>query len=335
MSLPRIAQHRAFSWRALLGVGIGATFLYLSLRNIAVTQLLEAWRKSDPVWLIAIVALLLIGFVVRSVRWQRMFPPDAVPRLGVAFDAFVIGAMGNNLMPGRLGDLVRAVLIGRHLPALGTSGALANIVLEKAFDGMVLLGFLAIAVLLAPFPDWVAQTGYLGIAIFGGAFVALAILRMTAHNRSPSPNTEQGRWKSIILGLLDRASHGLHAIGSTRVVLTVGGLTIVVWLIELAIIASAFSMFGLTLPLDALLVTLVLLSIGTMLPAAPGFIGTYQFFVVTALGLYAVPQVTAVALGLLLNLTVIVITTLAGVFALLREGGLRSLGLPRSLSENG
>ena len=81
-----------------------------------------------------------------------------------------------------------------------------------------------------------------------------------------------------------------------------------------------FQMFGMNLPFTAAIITAVLLSIGMMVPAAPGFIGTYQFFTVTGLQLYHVPAEQALALAVFLNVFVIANTTLIGLLALSTEG---------------
>ena len=74
------------------------------------------------------------------------------------------------------------------------------------------------------------------------------------------------------------------------------------------------------LPFVAAIVGVVLLALGLMIPAGPGFIGTYQFFVVTALGIYSVSESKALALALFLNLFVFALSTLLGLLALIVGG---------------
>ena len=75
----------------------------------------------------------------------------------------------------------------------------------------------------------------------------------------------------------------------------------------------------------AAVVSLVFLCVGSMLPAAPGFIGTYQLFIVAALQLYAVSDTSAFALSVFLNLYVIVLTSILGVVAIVLDGGVVNL----------
>lgn len=317
--------------RTLLGLAVGGSFLYLSLRGIDRGAVWAALRSIDAAWLPPLLALLLTGFVVRSLRWRWMFAEQDAPTLREAFDAFMIGAMGNNLLPGRLGDLLRAAVLGRHLPRVGTGGALASIVLEKVLDGLVLLGLLGAALALAPLPGWIASAGLWGIAVFGTALVLLLALNATGTSTWLARRAQDGKPMRLVHTLVQRLRNGLHGLRTPRQAARLGAASLAVWALESLVLYLSLRMFGLELPLEAAVVTIVLLSVGTMLPAAPGFLGTYQFFVVTALTLYQVPQETALALGLLLNLLVIVTTTATGMLAVLMEGGLaRTLLLRRA-----
>ena len=89
--------------------------------------------------------------------------------------------MTNNIVPGRLGDLARAGMIGRFVPLLGSSGALATVVLEKVVDGLALLAFLGVALLVAPLPAWLGKTGALGSLVFLGSLLFLLVVN--AHGK--------------------------------------------------------------------------------------------------------------------------------------------------------
>jgi uncharacterized membrane protein YbhN (UPF0104 family) len=83
---------------------------------------------------------------------------------------------------------------------------------------------------------------------------------------------------------------------------------------------AGFRAFGLVLPFFAAIVGVVFLAVGMMMPGAPGFVGTYQFFVVTALGLYRVSESQALAVALFLNIFMFSLNTLIGLLALAISG---------------
>jgi hypothetical protein len=266
--------------------------------------------------------MFLIGFWLRSLRWWWMVPRESAPTRREAFDAFMIGALGNNLMPGRLGDLLRGAVLGRHLSTIGTSGALASIVLEKVLDGLVVLAMLGIALVLAPLPEWLVHAGFLGLLIFVGMLGGLLVLNAAGSSERLLRWADAVKVLAILAILASRLSRGLHGLRSCRRFVELMGFSILIWGVETGVLFLTFCMFELDLPVEAAIVTVVLLAIGTMLPAAPGFVGTYQYFVLTALSFYDVPQTIAMALALSLNILVILVTTATGIVAVFLEGGL-------------
>jgi uncharacterized membrane protein YbhN (UPF0104 family) len=309
--------------RSILGLGLGALFFYLALRNVPLDQVLASLNGADLRWIPLLCGLLLLGYWLRSLRWRHMFPRHLLPTRREAFDAFMIGALGNNLMPGRIGDLLRAAVIGRHLPAVGTGGALASVVLEKILDGLVLLVLLGACLALAPLPDWLFTAGLWGLTGFGGALAVLFVLSLADSSASLTTLAGRGKLAALLIGTLRSLSQGLHGLRSGRRFAALMAASLPIWGVEVGMLVVCFQIFGLRLPPDAALITIIVLSVGTMLPAAPGFVGTYQFFVATALSIYGVEQAAAVGLSIFLNVFIIALTTIIGVAAMLLEGGLR------------
>ena len=101
--------------------------------------------------------------------------------LASASEAFIIGFMANNVLPARLGDVARAFVLARRrrIPAAGT---FASVMLERIFDGIVVVGFLnAVLWLAPPSGTWIRPLAYLGALIFVGALtVCLLIARFEA-----------------------------------------------------------------------------------------------------------------------------------------------------------
>jgi glycosyltransferase 2 family protein len=316
-------------WRRYLGVllciGVSGLFLYLAARKADFLEVRQALGAMYLRWLLPIVIISLVDFWLRAVRWTWMFPPQSRPTVRQAFSIFMIGALTNNLVPGRLGDVARGGMIGRLLPALGTSGALATVVLEKVVDGLMLLALLGLAFLMAPLPLWLAESGALGSLVFLGSLLLLFVIN--AHGKANGTvsaiTPQQFRFAKIVSAiqrLVHRFALGLTALNSQRQAMAVLMLTLVIWFLDFSIMFIVFRMFGLDLPFTAAIVTGVMVSVGMMLPAAPGAIGTYQFFTVTGLQLYLVPESQALAMAVFLNLFVFAVTTLLGLIALSAEG---------------
>jgi len=328
-SAPRRRISRAIS--PLLGIGLSGVFLYLAVRKVDFVVVRSTLRNAELAWLIPMLGAILLDFWLRAVRWALLFPPFARPSRGQTFNAFLIGGLANNVIAGRVGDIARAGLIGPLLPEIGTSGALATVVLERVMDGLVLLAFLGMAFLLAPLPAWVERMGAVGILVFAGMLVTLFFINQRKHNAQSDSFADGPRTlKSILYGLLDRFVGGLSALKNKKQFAVLIVLTIVIWLLEALLMFFAFRALALVVPFITAIVCLVLLSMGLMFPAAPGYVGTYQFFLVAALRLYKVAEGQALAIALFLNLFVFIIGTVLGLIAM----GVSGFKLPSRIEKH-
>lgn len=324
----------------LSGIAIGAFFLYLTIRNVDLGEAIDTIAAIDPIWVLPLTLVYLINMALRCIRWQLLFPDDDRPSLRYTTDAYMIGRMANNFMPGRLGDIIRAAVLGRFLPKVGISGALATVVVEKVLDALVIVALLGLALLVAPLPEWVGQAGLAMVIAFPGLLLALMFLdrshhRFTGGEAPDSAAPLHHRLMHWALSALQRFSTGLYAIRNARHFTLVGAMTLGVWLLEALVLYICFQAFDISVPPTAALVTLVFLCAGSMLPAAPGFIGTYQLFIVSALGLYSIPETSAFAMAVFINIFVILFTTLLGVMVVVMEGGMINMRQLMTMARSG
>ena len=322
---------RASSFRRwaymLVGIILGATFLYIAARNIDLDEAMAAIYAIDKVWVIPFTIIWMLNILLRSFRWQYMFPDDSRPSLRYALDAFVLGKVGNNFMPGRLGEVVRASVIGKFYPRVGLSGSLATVMVEKILDSLVILLMLGIALLSAPLPEWITRAGMWLIVFFSILLLVLWFISK-AHEReafesegSPA-DTALAKLRGLVLRLVSKFSTGLHTLRAAHHFTLSGILTLVIWAGEAAMMFTLIMAFSIPAPFMAAVVAVVFLCIGGMLPNAPGFVGTYQLFIVAALQLYGVPETDAFALSIFMNLYVIILTSVVGVLVFVADGGI-------------
>lgn len=325
------ADARRRSWLYMLcGIGIGTLFLYLTMRNVNLGEAMDTIAAINIIWILPITFVYLLNLMLRCWRWQLLFPDNDRPSLRYTTDAYMIGRLSNNFMPGKLGEVIRAVALGRFLPTVGTTGALATVVIEKILDAFIVIALLGIALLVAPLPEWVGNTGLVMIIAFPGILIALLLLDRSTHRftstDAPTNDSPAGvRVVHAVRGAVQRFTTGLYAIRDAQHFTMVSAMTLGIWLLEALVLYICFLAFDIAAPPAAALVTLVFLCTGAMLPAAPGFIGSYQLFIVSALQLYNVSETSAFAMAVFINVLVIALTTGLGVMAIMTEGGMVNL----------
>jgi uncharacterized protein (TIRG00374 family) len=326
--------------RILGGVLITVFFLWLAVRNVDISAVRDALRQASYRYLIPAALFCGTGYLLRTLRWQRILAPTTPVPFVRLFPVLMVGFAANNLLPARIGELVRAYLLSRR-ERISSSLALATIVVERVFDGLMLITLMAATILVVPIPvddPKIEVVESVAALIFGGATVVLVLLLLVPRPilavvrfcLRPMPQRVAAR----ISGLLDAFIAGLEALRSPLAIAKIAGLTALIWFCEAATFASVLRAFPLGLErgewVAAALFLLVFVNLGIMIPSAPGYIGTYQLFATIALGAFAVADASGVAPSFVVHALQYSIVTSIGLICLWR------LGLsPRALGELG
>ena len=320
------------------GLLLTGVFLVLAFSRVDLPGFFDELRRVNYVWLIPSGACTLAGYVVRTLRWRVILGAAARAPLLTLFSVLVMGFATNNLLPGRLGELWRAYLIGRKRN-VRKSFALASVVVERVFDGLTLIALLALLSTVVDLPGWGRQVELLATLVFVGATGAVvALLWQPQLMRAavdlvlrPLP----GRLAAWAGGTFDAFVDGLGPLRHGPVLLTAASLSVVVWLLEGSSYLLLSRGISLGLPssaeLPAIGLTLVTINLGIMVPSGPGYLGTQEFFGTSALGVFGVSPHAALALVLVSHAVQYLLVTGLGLLFFAREH-LSPRGLEPALS---
>src|SRR5438105_10392111 len=143
-------RHLKLVLRTVLSLAMSAVFIWLSLRHTDVRAVASAMAAADPGRIALYLCVLLCIHLVRTVRWGILLEPLGHVSFKRLNSASAVGFMLLMLLPLRLGEFARPLLIARPPPGGGPqlrrSGALASIVVERIVDG-IFIGLLGIACL--------------------------------------------------------------------------------------------------------------------------------------------------------------------------------------------
>lgn len=294
-----------------IGSAISLVFLIFLFRKIDYGQLVAAFKVLDYRFLIPALISTMVSYWFRAVRWRLLLMPLKATRMKNLFPATIIGYMANNLLPARLGEFVRAYTLARS-ESLTTTGVFASLVIDRLCDGFTVLLILILTmftVRLPPGMEKVQHTMELGGYITFGVY-AVVVLFLLAMKRWTSTtlrlitailNPLPERFSLKVVALLDAFMGGLrlslHPAALGAVVLT----SLVIWSTAIWPIDLTLRAFGIVLPASASLFIMIFLVFAVMVPASPGYVGTYHAACVYGLMAFNIGKEQALSVALVMH----------------------------------
>lgn len=293
-------------WRMFGALLLSAALLWFTFRNVdfvAVRQVLADVRVS---FVFLHVLLAVMGQSLRLWRWDQLVRPfTPVPALTLVR----IGSVGNLLMvmlPLRLGELARPLMLRKECGVSATSG-MAAVAVERTLDGLIVVGFFFMSLLMLPetvqIPQVLHAAAMMALMLFGGVALVL-ILAVLNHDKVCGLVRRVGmplfpKVTEHVLSLLDAFVVGLKAMPSMGAVLGVSLLTGAAWgcgAVGYNVLSYAF---GWQLPWAAGFLILAVNALSVMIPAGPAFLGPFQLGLTLGLGIFGIDATGAAAYGLL------------------------------------
>ena len=318
-------------WQFWLGVLISVVFIWLALRGLRLDQFWGAVQTANYWWLLPGIAVYFVAVWVRAWRWHYLLRPIKEMPTKTMFPITTIGYMGNNIYPARAGEVLRAVILKRR-ENVSISASLATIIVERIFDGVVMLSFVFLN--LPELAKLTSNSGFVGnlqqVAVIGtGVFLgALGIFLLAA--LFPQVTERLGEWLIVRLlperfrenvsGLMHKFLDGLASLRSPLNILMVFITSVIIWLLETGKYWFVMHAFNFSVSFFALMLMNGIVNLATTIPSAPGYIGTFDAPGIAVLTAYGVDQATAAGYTLVLHVALWLPITLLGAYFLTREG---------------
>ncbi|HTG42367.1 MAG TPA: lysylphosphatidylglycerol synthase transmembrane domain-containing protein [Methylomirabilota bacterium] len=308
---------------ALLRGGVGAAIslvaIWLVLRSVDVGQTVEILRAADLGWIVLVAVFVVVDLLTRALRWQRLVAPIGqvgyVPMLAY----LLIGYLANNVLPARLGELVRSHYLGDR-EGLSRTTTLGTVVVERVVDFVVVVAIAATAILVLSVRGIVANAVLVGVAL--AALLAAAIAIGIAAHRLPGAEriaVIAGRWPRL-MDLAGKLRGGLAVAGRPRTLGEALILSLLAWGATVLAFAAAGQAVGIELTIGQASLLAAGVALVTAIPAGPANLGTFELAAVEIAKAVGVPPHEAFAIALLVHATILVLTSVGGLVALARLG---------------
>ena len=315
------------NWKKLiLSSIVSLAFIALFVRNIDFGSFTAEIGRADRGLIFLGLAAYGLSFWFRSIRWRLILLPEGRFGMGALFSGIVIGFMANNVLPVRMGEVVRAYDFGRR-QRMSKSLCFATVVVDRMMDGLTLIACLAAILMFASFPPVVNRIFVLGLFTFFSLFIVLFYLVA-----GKTPGRETGIYRA-----LDNLGHrylkaegqfvianfirGLEALLQERLMLAAFGVSLLVWFAEAGMYACFIRAFRLDLPAWAPLFVLCIVNLGLIVPSI-GYVGTFEWFCKAALLQFAAgaaDPARAAGYSIALHATQYIPVTLLGIVFFIRH----------------
>lgn len=296
--------------KMLLGLIIGACFLFLAFRRVDIAVLVQKLTGFNFWWLPLFIVSHLLSLALRSWRWQAIVNPIKPVGLGVLFPITVRGFLFSNLIPMKAGDLYRFSALSQR-SGLTKTTSFATLVVERLADlaGLVLLS--AMLSIVLPLPPAI-RSAVIGTGVAGcGALTFWWSARRLPglRERMKQKELQLAEWAdgSPLGKVIDSLRQGLTILKDLRqwvILLGATGLIFVSYSIGIIVVLRGFDIKGISLLAPLALLAFVFWS--SMLPQAPAGVGTFEYASALALQLFGVGREEGLAVALVLHAAVIV-----------------------------
>lgn len=280
----------------IVGLLVGAALFHLAFRNIDFGRLAEIYSRVNPLIIIPFFLVVMAELALRGLRWKLLLDPARPVRLWDAFRLEAAGLALSNVLPLRLGEIVRGTF-GAGLFGIPVVTVFATILVERALDTIMLVILFVLAARLGGITGGFLNYGGYFWVLLGGVLAGLVTLIFI--DEIVSHHFFAGFFKKFprVTGGLGHLALGVRAFHSFRTAAAVVALAAAQWLLDalnLYILARAFGLGGI---IDGFkcVVLLVSAAVAASIPGVPGYFGNYEFAIARVAGSWGVSREVAFA----------------------------------------
>lgn len=316
-------------------LAFGGLILWAVLRHFDLERAVAAVRLAHPGALALGILLMVLGYLLRGARWRIW---ERSLSYWDSLRLVLIGFMGNNVLPARLGEILRAhCASAKIVEERGRTAALASIAAERILDGLVLAVFGLVGVALVPLNGRLESGLFAVSLIFAVLASGLVIgIRFHAGIRSFILAANRKFPGHVTAFVQEKANHfldGLLPLGSLPRMASALTLTAMIWSLEVASCYSIGSAVWAGMSVPTALLFLVVVNFASLIPLTIGGIGTIEGISLPFLVSAGIASYPALAMILLQHAIQYLFTTLSGGVFYLAGGFYRiPLGKPKSIA---
>jgi uncharacterized protein (TIRG00374 family) len=262
------------------------------------TRVGEIGARIDSAWLVLAVCGNLAIQPFAAIQWRLLLPKDRRIRLRKMLSITALGSLALNTAPALIGHASMVLLLARQ-PGMSHSTALSVLALDQLTEAIAKVTVVLLAIAVLPVPNWMQQ-GAIGLAVAAALFLVAMIV--AARHHGTVARWARGAGPRSAIGFAARWTERLETLRTPPRFLAALTACFGMKLVEGLAIIAAQQALGVDLPASSAILILAAAGLGTMLPLAPGNLGTYEAAVFVAYRWLGVSAGDALALAIVQHL---------------------------------
>jgi glycosyltransferase 2 family protein len=302
----------------IAGFAVSILLLFFSLKDIKFHEILDTLRKADLRFVFIPTLFIFVAVILSAFKWSKISGNNI--RVGQTFVSLIIGLFVNNVLPARIGEVVRGYVLSKK-SGISFTYAISTVLVDRFFD---LIGLLLLTFIFFPghsLPLQVSRGLYALVSLLVVLMAALVVM-------------SRERFMKNITGRLNRINKPFFPRLAGRIIEIQGNLRrinspfnlfyfIVIAFLQWLSMSSAlfFAILTLDVSINPLYVPFVcaLLNMGLTIPSSPGYVGVYQFLLVYLLSIFDIPKYEGFAVSILFHASWYIPYNILGFVFLMKE----------------
>jgi uncharacterized protein (TIRG00374 family) len=307
-------------FRLALGIFISIFFLYLVFRKVNINEIIQIIVSSDTKYLV--IALFLSTFVlyIRCFRWRLILGSEHNKiKIINLFSSLCIGQMVNNILPFRIGDITQAYMLG-YKENCSKSVVFSTVVMKRLFDLVPPVMIIIIGSFFVLLPK---QFNLFKITIF---FLLVIIIVFTVIKSRKNVQKliktflPESTLREKLVNLIENFYFGLQVINNKKIIFSICCYTLFIWLIYTMIVWACSYAFDIKLNILQTAIVMSITAMSVIIPASPGYVGTWEAFAVLALKIFGIEKARAVSFALTYHFVSWLPVTILGLYFFISSG---------------
>lgn len=283
----------SFNRRNTIRIGvsfvIGVLLLIALLWWTGIDKIIEQISSASPLWLVVSAVVIIPAYALKAVRWKLLLKPvkNGI-RVSNTFWSTALGSMVNTLIPIRIGEFARAYVLGEK-EKTGFAPAFSSIIVERTLDliGLLTIGIVTMLIVSTQTSlDQLVANIFMAVALLISVILAIivigtkkeaAIIKIVIQVTSKIPFVK--KYSARIADFARSLIKGLQGLSQNpKMLATNFALTWAAWLVHTSAIYFVFMAFNYPISIAASTLGGTLMSLSHILPATPGYVGSYEAF---------------------------------------------------------